>query len=226
MALKYSSAPVVVAPAGRTLGGGAEIALHGAAVRAAAESYIGLVETGVGLVPAGGGCKEMLLRLGRQSKEHGPFPAARLAFETIAYATVSTSAHQARRLGFLRASDQITLDRERLLFDAKADAAALADAGYAAPEPATLTLPGAGGRLVLEQQIAGLRQTGKISEHDGVVALALARVLTGGDCSPVKPVPEQWVLDLEREAFLSLAGMAKTQERIKYTLDTGKPLRN
>jgi 3-hydroxyacyl-CoA dehydrogenase len=195
-------------------------------VRAAAESYIGLVETGVGLVPAGGGCKELLLRLRLGKEGHGPFPPARRAFETIAYATVSTSAAEARRLGFLGATDQISLDRERLLFDARADAISLAEGGYAAPEPASLLLPGTGGRLVLDQQIDGLRQTGKISEHDGIVAGKLAFVLTGGECSPVRPVAEQWVLDLEREAFLSLAGMTRTQERIKYTLETGKPLRN
>ncbi|HEY8282968.1 MAG TPA: 3-hydroxyacyl-CoA dehydrogenase/enoyl-CoA hydratase family protein, partial [Chloroflexota bacterium] len=127
MALKYSRVPVVVAPAGRALGGGAEIVMHGAAVRAAAESYIGLVETGVGLVPAGGGCKELLLRLRLGKEGHGPFPPARRAFETIAYATVSTSAAEARRLGFLGATDQISLDRERLLFDARADAISLAE---------------------------------------------------------------------------------------------------
>ncbi|HXT38316.1 MAG TPA: 3-hydroxyacyl-CoA dehydrogenase/enoyl-CoA hydratase family protein, partial [Chloroflexota bacterium] len=190
MALKYSRVPVVVAPAGRALGGGAEIVMHGAAVRAAAESYIGLVETGVGLVPAGGGCKELLLRLGRGREGHGPFPPTRLAFETIAYATVSTSAAEARTLGFLRATDRISLDRERVLFDARADAISLAESGYAAPEPASLLLPGTGGRLVLEQQIEGLRQTAKISEHDGIVASKLAFVLTGGECSPVRPVTE------------------------------------
>ena len=226
MALKYSPVPVVVAPAGRALGGGAEIVMHGAAVRAAAESYIGLVETGVGLVPAGGGCKELLHRLGRSGEGHGPFPPARRAFETIAYATVSTSAAEARTLGFLRGADRISLDRERVLFDARADAIALAESGYMPPEPASHLLPGIGGRLVLEQQVEGLRQTGKISEHDSIVASKLAFVLTGGECSPVRPVEEQWVLDLEREAFLSLAGMARTQERIKYTLETGKPLRN
>ncbi|MGH2344375.1 MAG: 3-hydroxyacyl-CoA dehydrogenase family protein, partial [Chloroflexota bacterium] len=150
MALKFSPVPVVVAPAGRTLGGGAEIVWHGTRVRAAAELYIGLVETGVGLVPAGGGCKELLLRLRRLGKAGGPFPPTRQAFETIAYATVSTSAAEARKLGFLRGEDRISLDRERLLHDARADAVLLSQESYAPPQPETLSLPGQGGRLVLE----------------------------------------------------------------------------
>lgn len=226
MALKFSPVPVVTAPAGRTLGGGAEIVWHGAQVRAAAELYLGLVETGVGLVPAGGGCKELLLRLRRVGKAGGPFPPTRQAFETIAYATVSTSAAEARKLGFLQRADQISLDRERLLYDARADALSLAEGTYTPPQPETLTLPGPGGRLVLEQQIDGLRRAGTISDHDALVAGKLAYVLTGGECSPLDQVTEQQILDLEREAFLSLAGMVKTQERIKYTLATGKPLRN
>jgi 3-hydroxyacyl-CoA dehydrogenase len=280
MQLKYSPIPVVVAPAGRTLGGGAEIVLHGARVRAHAELYCGLVEVGAGLVPAGGGCKELLLRHGvgvptptraavasrqrsraassagapaqedlrqptavgavpairphseaRSQPEappegRGPFPPVRAAFETIALATVSTSAEEARRLRFLRPDDPVTLDRERLLADARADAVALAESGYVPPEPPLLLLPGEGGRLALEQQIAGYRRLGTISEHDAVVAGKLAYVLTGGDASPITPVTEQHVLDLEREAFLSLCGMPKTQARMQALLQTGKPLRN
>jgi 3-hydroxyacyl-CoA dehydrogenase len=177
-------------------------------------------------VPAGGGCKELLLRLRRVGKAGGPFPPTRQAFETIAYATVSTSAAEARKLGFLQRADQISLDRERLLYDARADALSLAEGTYTPPQPETLTLPGPGGRLVLEQQIDGLRRAGTISDHDALVAGKLAYVLTGGECSPLDQVTEQQILDLEREAFLSLAGMVKTQERIKYTLATGKPLRN
>jgi 3-hydroxyacyl-CoA dehydrogenase len=226
MATKYSPVPVVVAAAGRTLGGGCEVLLHGARVRAAAELYCGLVETGVGLVPAGGGCKELLLRAREVEPAQGPFPPVRRAFETIAYATVSTSAAEARRLGYLRKTDGVTLDREKLLYDAKADAIALAEGGYTPPVPATIRLPGEGGRLALEQQIEVLRQAGKISAHDAVVAARLAYVLTGGDCSPLDDVGEQRLLDLEREAFLSLCGMPKTLERMQYTLTTGKPLRN
>jgi 3-hydroxyacyl-CoA dehydrogenase len=226
MALKYSPIPVVVAAAGRTLAGGCETMLHATRVRAHAELYCGLVEAGAGLVPAGGGCKELLLRHGAASGKGGPFPAVRAAFETIALAKVSTSAEEARDLRFLRRDDPVSLDRERLLADAKADAIALAESGYTPPAPSELLLPGEGGRLVLEQQIDGFRQTGSISDHDVVVATKLAYVLTGGSASPVQRVPEQHVLDLEREVFLSLCGMARTQERMAALLQTGKPLRN
>jgi 3-hydroxyacyl-CoA dehydrogenase len=230
LALKYSPVPVVVAPAGRALGGGCEIIMHGQHVRAAAESYIGLVEVGLGLIPAGGGCKEMLARWAQLTPEGGPFAAARHVFEIVAVATVSTSAAEAQQYGFLRKTDAITLDRERLLADAKADALALADkrdrSEWRPPEPPTFRLPGPGGRLVLEQVADNLRLQGKASEHDAVVASKLAYVLTGGDCSPLDVLTEQQILDLEREAFVSLCGMRKTQERIEYTLRTGKPLRN
>ncbi|HEV2238530.1 MAG TPA: hypothetical protein VGR57_17865, partial [Ktedonobacterales bacterium] len=220
----------VVAPAGRALGGGCEIILHGQHVRAAAETYMGLVEVGVGLVPAGGGCKEMLLRWQALAREHGPFAAPRHVFEIVAVATVATSAANAQTLGFLRAADAITLDRERVLADAKADALALADrrdkGSWQPPAPQTLRLPGPAGRMVLEQQVEGLRLLGKVSEHDALVASKLAHVLTGGDVSPLDEVTEQHILDLEREAFLSLCGTPKTQQRMEAILMTGKPLRN
>ena len=230
LALKYSAVPVVVAPAGRTLGGGAEIVMHGAKVRAAAETYIGLVEVGAGLIPAGGGCKELLARWAGLAPEHGPFSASRHVFEFVAIASVATSAVDAQQYGFLRKSDAITLDRERLLADAKADALALADAKdrgeWQPPTPPTFRLPGEGGRLVLEQVVDNLRLQGKASEHDAVVASKLAYVLTGGNCSPLDTLTEQQILDLEREAFVSLAGMPKTQDRMEALLKTGKPLRN
>src|SRR5579883_1445912 len=234
--LKYSPIPVVVAPSGRALGGGCEIVMHGHHVRAHAETYIGLVEVGVGLVPAGGGCKELLLRHGASladqlaRKTGGSFTPARKAFETIAFATVSMSAAEAQSLLFLRKTDAVTANRDLLLRDAKADAVRLAEAReegkWKTPEAPLLLLPGPGARLVLEQQIDNLLQVGKVSEHDAVIGNHLARVLTGGDCSPVTPVTEQYMLDLEREAFLSLAGMEKTQERMQAILMTGKPLRN
>lgn len=230
LTLKYSEVPVVVAPAGQTLGGGAEIVMHGHRVRAAAETYIGLVEVGVGLIPAGGGCKEMLARWQSMTKEGGPFAAARHAFEIIAVATVATSAFDAQQYGFLKKADNVTLDRERLLADAKADALALAEAKtrgqWQPPTPPTFRLPGVGGRLVLEQVVDNLRLQGKASEHDAAVSSKLAYVLTGGNCSPLDTLTEQDILDLEREAFVSLCGMPKTQERMEYTLRTGKPLRN
>jgi 3-hydroxyacyl-CoA dehydrogenase len=234
--LKYSLIPVVAAPAGRALGGGCEIIMHSSHARAYAESYIGLVEVGVGLVPAGGGCKELLLRYGADletqlaRKTGGPFTPSRRAFEIISFATVSTSAVEAQEYRFLRKTDAITPNRELLLRDAKADAIRLAEAQAAGTwqpaKPTMMLLPGSGARLVLEQQIEGMLLTGKISQHDGVVGSRLARVLTGGDCSPVTPVTEQYVLDLEREAFLSLCSMEKTQERMQAILMTGKPLRN
>lgn len=234
MALKYSPVPVVVAPAGRVLGGGCEIVMHGQHVRAAAETYLGLVEVGVGVIPAGGGCKEMLARWQTLSQkvthEGGPFAPARHAFEIIAVATVATSAEDARQYGFLKKTDAVTLDRERLLEDAKADAIALAEAKargeWKVLEAPTFRPAGAGARLVLEQVVDNLRLQGKATEHDAVVAGKLARVLTGGDHSPLETLTEQDILDLEREAFLSLCGMPATQARMDHMLKTGKPLRN
>ena len=234
--LKYSPIPVVAAPAGRALGGGCEIIMHCAHTRAYAESYVGLVETGVGLIPAGGGCKELLLRHGADlasqlaKKTGGPFTPARKAFETIAFALVSTSATEAQEYRFLRKTDAITVNRDVLLRDAKADAIKLAEAKAAGAwqpaQPQMLVLPGSGARLVLEQQVQSQQLLGRVSEHDVVVAQHLARILTGGDTSPIAPVSEQFVLDLEREAFLALCGMEKTQARIEAILMSGKVLRN
>ena len=234
--LKYNPVPVVAAPAGRALGGGCEIIMHANHARVYVESYIGMVEVGVGLIPAGGGCKELLLRYGaslesqQARKTGGPFTPSRKAFEIIAAATVSTSAVEAQELRFLRKSDAITTNRDLLLRDAKADAIRLAEAREAGKwqpaQPAMMILPGPGARLVLEQQVENLLITGKVSEHDAVIGRHLARVLTGGECSPITPVTEQHVLDLEREAFLTLCGMEKTQDRMQAILMTGKPLRN
>ncbi|MDQ2716105.1 MAG: 3-hydroxyacyl-CoA dehydrogenase, partial [Chloroflexota bacterium] len=198
--------------------------------------YIGLVEVGAGLVPGGGGCKELLLRHGagvesqKAGKTGGPFTPVRRVFEIVSFATVSTSAAEAQELRFLRKTDAVTVNRDLLLSDAKADALRLAEAREAGkwqpPQPQSLLLPGPGARLVLEQQIENLLITDKISEHDAVVGRHLARIITGGDTSPITPLTEQQVLDLEREAFLSLCGMEKTQERMQALLMTGKPLRN
>lgn len=227
--LKYSSVPTVVAPTGRTLGGGAEIVLHGQHVRAAAETYLGLVEVGLGLLPAGGGLKEMLARW-QKGVEGGPFAPSRHVFEIVATATVATSAADAMRYRFLKKSDQITLDHDRLLADAKADAIALAEAKargeWRPPEPPTFRLPGPGGRLVLEQQAENLRLQGKVSEHDALIASEVARVLTGSEHSPLDVLTEQDVLDLEREGFLKLLGTPKTQDRIETFLRTGQIIRN
>jgi 3-hydroxyacyl-CoA dehydrogenase len=232
--LKYSPIPVVAALAGRALGGGCEVVMHCNHTRAVAESYIGLVETSVGLIPAGGGCKEMLLRYGatveKVRKNGGPFTASGRIFGIIAMATVSTSALEAQELRFLQKTDVITINRDLLLRDAKADAIKLAEAKAAGTwqpsQPSLLLLPGPSGRLILEQQVENMLLMGKISEHDAEIGRHLAYVVTGGNCSPITPVTEQYVLDLEREAFLSLCGMEKTRERIQAVLTAGKPLRN
>jgi 3-hydroxyacyl-CoA dehydrogenase len=210
--------------------------MHCSRARAYAESYLGLVEVGVGLIPAGGGCKELLVRLGATveaqlaKKTGGPFTPSRRAFETIAFATVSTSAAEAQELRFLRKSDAITINRDLLLRDAKADALRLAEAKetgrWRPAQVPLLILPGVGARMVLEQQIENLRLIGAISEHDAVIGRHLAKVLTGGKCSPATPVTEQYVLDLEREAFLSLAGTTKSQDRMQSLLMSGKLVRN
>jgi len=235
-AIKFCPRPVVVAPHGLCLGGGTEISLHASARQPHAELYMGLVETGVGLIPAGGGCKEMQLRAIEAGSSIRPdargesieiFEAIKKNFETIAKATVSTSATEARGLGFLRPSDNITINRDRLLTDAKLRARALADAGYAAPIPRTdIPAPGESVLATLKLAVWTLREGQYISDHDAKVANWAAYTLCGGKVTPGTLVSEQYLLDLERESFLSLCGEKKTQERIAFTLKTGKPLRN
>ena len=242
-AIKFCPRPVVAAPFGLTLGGGAEICLHAARRQPHAETYIGLVEAGVGLIPAGGGTKEMLLRAVDQAVALAPpdprDPPSRFAqsaemaaalkrtFETIALAKVSTSAAEARTLGLLTPADRITMNRERLLLDAKAQVATLAAAGYSAPQPRTqIPAPGIGALATLETGVYLMGEAGYASEHDQKVVRWAAYILAGGRVTAGTPVSEQYLLDLEREAFLSLAGERKTQERIAFTLKTGKPLRN
>ncbi|HWD00563.1 MAG TPA: 3-hydroxyacyl-CoA dehydrogenase NAD-binding domain-containing protein [Candidatus Sulfopaludibacter sp.] len=221
--IKFCPRPVVVAPFGFCFGGGAEIAIHGARRQAHAELYMGLVETGVGLLPAGGGCKEMAL----QAADSGSPEALRKNFETIAMAKVSTSAVEARRLGYLSLADRITMNRERLLHDAKEVARELVNAGYAAPIPRT-DIPAAGdsARATLRLGVRMMREGNFISDHDVRVANQVAHVLCGGNITPGTLISEEYLLDLEREGFLSLCGEKKTQERIAYTLKNGKPLRN
>ena len=235
-AIKFCPRPVVVAPYGMCLGGGVEISLHAAARQPHAELYMGLVEAGVGLIPGGGGCKEMVLRSIEAGSSIRPdargegveiFEALKKNFETIAKATVSTAAAEARSLGFLRPSDNITMNRERLLTDAKLKARALADAGYAAPIPRTdIPAPGESVLATLKLAVWTMREGQYISDHDAKVANWVAYALAGGKVTPGTLVSEQYLLDLEREAFLSLCGEKKTQERIAFTLKTGKPLRN
>ena len=226
-ALKYADVPVVVAAAGLTLGGGCEIALHADRVQAAAESYIGLVETGVGLIPAAGGTKETLARAtaGLQADDD-LLPVVQRAFETIGFAKVSTSAGDARALGYVRDLDRVTMNRDRLIADAKAFALERAREGYRPPLPRDVLV---GGDTVLAALKLGLHlgwRAGRISDHDKVVGQALAFILAGGSLPHQTAVSEQYLLDLEREAMLRLCGERKTLERIQYTLKTGKPLRN
>jgi 3-hydroxyacyl-CoA dehydrogenase len=230
MAVKYSHQPVVVAPFGLTLGGGCEVSLHAAQLQAAAETYMGLVELGVGLIPAGGGTKEMLLRSIERSgpdPENGLFPQLRQAFETVALAKVSGSAAEAKTLGFLSERDGISLNRDRLIQDAKARLLELASSGYKPPAPVSkVTALGSRGLATLKIGMHQMKRGGYISDYDFVLGSKLAYVLCGGNCNSIQYVSEQAILDLEREAFLSLLGERKTLERIQYMLQKGKPLRN
>jgi 3-hydroxyacyl-CoA dehydrogenase len=231
MSLRYSPKPVVVAPHQMTFGGGCEMTLHADRARAAAETYIGLVEVGVGLIPAGGGTKEMTVRaldsIPPGVTEADPFPFIKRAFETIATAKVATSAAEAKSLGFLRDEDLYSMNADRLIADAKQDVLALAAGGYAPPRPRTDVLAlGNSALSTIKLGIHQLKRGGFISDYDAVIGEKLARVLTGGDLNHETRVSEQYLLDLEREAFLSLCGHRQTQERIAHMLKTGKPLRN
>jgi 3-hydroxyacyl-CoA dehydrogenase len=231
MSLRYSPKPVVVAPFNLVFGGGCEMVLHGDRVRAAAETYIGLVEVGVGIIPAGGGTKELLLRtldsIPKNVDDADPFPFVKRAFETIALAKVATSAEEARTLGFLSADDTISMNGDRLIADAKKEVLALAASGYVEPQQRTDILAlGNAGLATLKLGIHQMKRGGYISDHDALIGEKLARILTGGDLNHETRVSEQYLLDLEREAFLSLAGMRKTQERLAAMLKTGKALRN
>ncbi len=231
MSLRYSPKPVVVAPFNMVFGGGCEMVLHGDRVRAAAETYIGLVEVGVGIIPAGGGTKELLLRtldsIPTNVDDADPFPFVKRAFETIALARVATSAKEARTLGFLSEDDTISMNSDRLIADAKKEVLALATSGYVQPQQRTDILAlGNSALATLKLGIHQMKRGGYISDHDALIGEKLARILTGGDLNHETRVSEQYLLDLEREAFLSLVGIRQTQERLAHMLKTGKPLRN
>jgi 3-hydroxyacyl-CoA dehydrogenase len=239
-AIKFSPKPVVSAPFGLCLGGGTEISLHAVARQPHAELYTGLVEVGVGLLPGGGGCKEMLLRAvdlaaasrGKSSPDAlagsvEMMEAMKKAFETIATAKVATSAHEARGLGFLSDSDHITMNRERVLSDAKARALELVRSGYEPPMPRTdIPAPGENLLAALKMGVHLMRQGDFITDYEVKLGGKIAGVLCGGNVTPGTLVSEQYILDLEREGFKSLCGEKNTQERIQYTLKTGKTLRN
>jgi 3-hydroxyacyl-CoA dehydrogenase len=226
--LESCSVPVVVAPHGMALGGGAEIVLAGNAIRAYAELYVGLVEVGAGLIPAGGGC----LRLYKRHVEQLPdekdlYPALKAVFEAIGMAKVATSAEEGRDLGFLRPQDTWSMNRTYLISDAKALAVAMAQSGFVAPVPRRdLPVMGRGGKALIETALYNMHEGHFISEHDLKIGSELAGILSGGDLAGITPVSESYILELETEAFLRLCGEPKTQERIVALLETGKPLRN
>ena len=230
MRLRYSSKPVVTAPYGLTLGGGCEISMHGNKTRAAGETYIGLVEVGVGLIPAGCGTKELTMRAmdkAANTPDADPLAFLKKTFETIAMAKVATSAQEAGSMGILRDSDAISLNGDRLIADAKADVLALASTGYVQPvERTDIFVMGEQAQAAIKLALHMMKSGGFISEHDHLIGTKLAKVMSGGDFNHTAYVSERHLLDLEREAFLSLCGTRKTQERIAAMLKTGKPLRN
>lgn len=227
--LRYAEVPVIVAAGGLTLGGGCELMLHADRTQAAAETYTGLVEVGVGLIPAAGGTKEMLCRslAGRPDGQTDLLPFVQRAFETIAFAKVSTSAAHAVELGYLRDHDGITMNRDRLTHDAKLLALSRVRDGYRPPAPPTsIPVGGDGVRAALDLGVHLAWRAGRISDYDALIGRKLAWVLSGGSLPHASTVNEQYLLDLEREAFLSLCGESKTLERIQHTLKTGTTLRN
>jgi len=226
-AVKFAPFPVIGAPSGMALGGGCEILLHCASVQAHAETYMGLVEVGVGIIPGWGGCKELLLRNQPGPKDpKGPMPPVAAAFETISLAKVAKSAAEAKELKLLRASDGITMNRDRLLFDAKARALQLVAEGYKPPEPKELRLPGPTGATALKLAVDGFRLQGKALPHDVTVSTALAEVLSGGATDMTATVTEDQIQKLEKKAFMTLLRKGPTLARMEHMLTTGKPLRN
>jgi 3-hydroxyacyl-CoA dehydrogenase len=208
------------------LGGGCETVLNSDAVQAHAETYIGLVEPGVGLIPGWGGCGEMLERWqAMPGMPKGPMPAVSKVFEIVSTATVAKSAAEAKELGFLRPGDGVTMNRDRLLADAKARALKLAE-GYTPPEPPVFRLPGPGGKTALMLAVESFQSRGLATDYDGVVSGKLATVLTGGDTDPTEEVTEAQLLALELAEFMELVHESRSQDRIEHMLATGKPLRN
>jgi 3-hydroxyacyl-CoA dehydrogenase len=230
MRMRYSSKPVVTAPYGLTLGGGCEIAMHGNRMRAAAETYMGQVEVGVGLIPAGGGTKEMTMRAmdnASKAPDADPLVFLKKTFELLGMGKVATSAQEARAFGFLLESDSISMNGDRLIQDAKQEVLNLAASGFVAPVPREdIRVMGESGQAAMKLALHMMKRGGYISDHDELIGKKLANVMTGGNLNHEATVSEQYMLDLEREAFVSLCGERKTQERIAAMLKTGKPLRN
>ena len=225
--LRYSMIPTVAAVDGLALGGGCEFVMHCDRAVATLESYIGLVEAGVGLLPAGGGCKELALRASQEAKDGDPFPVLKNYFQSVATAQLPKSAEQAKELGYLRRADPIVMNRFELLYIAKARARAMAEAGYRPPLKArNITVAGSTGIANIKGMLVNMREGNFISEHDYLVGSKIAHVMCGGELTPGSVVDEEWFLELERDAFIELLATEKTQARIEHTLKTGKPLRN
>jgi len=227
--MRYSPVPVVTAPFNLTLGGGAEVTMSGNAIQASAELYMGLVEVGVGLIPGGGGNLQLLRNVFgpyAAEKDFDALPFLKKVFLTIGTAKVATSAEESRELGFLSQQDGITSNRDFLLSDAKARVLGLANAGFKPPRPTRFRLPGASGAATIDMMLYDMELNGQVSAHDRKIAQKLARVLTGGDTSPSVLITEERLLELEAEAFLSLCGEEKTQDRLQHMIEKGKPLRN
>jgi len=227
--LKYSHIPTVAATHQMALGGGCEIAMWCNSIRAHAETYIGLVEVGVGLLPGAGGNIEMLSRTLQNSIDNATAPKEQLiqrALETVAMAKVATSAEEGRDMLFLAPSDRVSMNRRHLLHDAKWDALSMAQSGFRPPRKRTFRLPGKSALATFDMALGAMRDGHFISDHDLMIALKVGHVMTGGDTSPRVKVSEDYLLDLEREAFLSLCGEEKTQARISHMLQHNKPLRN
>ena len=227
--MRYSSKPVVTAPAGLTLGGGAEVTMGGNAVQAAAETYIGLVEVGVGLIPGGSGTLQVLRNVfGRHAanKDLDPMQLLQGVFMTIGMAKVATSAEEGREMGFLNEWDGVSLNRSHVIHDAKQRVLGLQRSGFRAPRPTKFRLPGRSGIATVDAMLYGMQQNNQVSEYDHYIGKRLGEVLCGGDTSPTVLVTEDQLLDLERETFLSLCGQEKTQARMQHMLMHNKPLRN
>jgi 3-hydroxyacyl-CoA dehydrogenase len=224
--LKYANVPVVVAVAGLALGGGCEMLLHAARRVAAMESYIGLVEVGVGLIPAGGGLKEITLRAAADAKGNDILQFLKDRYMHAATAAVSKSALEAQKMGYLKPDDVIVFNPHELLFVAKDQARALSDAGYRPPLPTPITVTGRYGMATIMAQLLNMRDGGFISAHDYKLGSMIAEVVSGGDIEAGSQLDEQWLLDMERRAFMELLNHPKTQERIIGMMETGKPVRN
>ncbi|MGE5221219.1 MAG: 3-hydroxyacyl-CoA dehydrogenase/enoyl-CoA hydratase family protein, partial [Omnitrophica WOR_2 bacterium] len=226
---RYFPRPVVVAPAGLSLGGGAEVTMHASRVVAAAELYTGLVEVGAGIIPAGGGTKEMLRRIlnpAMRTQNADPLPFLQRIFEQIGMAKVSTSAAEARQMGILSEADRIVMNRDHLLAEAKREVLHMVETGYRPPIPEKIYAAGRDALAAIEVGIFMFKEGKSITEYDALIGRQLACVMTGGNLSKPAWVDEQYILDMEREAFLTLCGEKKTQDRMVHLMQTSKPLRN